>query len=279
MRSCRALLDTSTKSEELPSLKTLFDMIVAVLYFSCNFGLLYWVYRQRRNVGRGNVITLKSIIFPVYIRILLLLALLNIILGFLVIFYAKYPKYHHIADDESTPLDVKIIYSTVFAAQHFIVEGIAIMLLQRGCGNFAAKTACKYSACWTVLSFASFYSGFSIHSVWSDIGFYSWNAAIVLFYLIIWIAPENWFYRRPASTRYAQYWCVFRVAYAGCLLLEDHGARTGWDHLEEAGACGELLIGYAIFPVLLPVVVYWTFLQDSRWVASLDSVLDKARNG
>ena len=266
MRSCRSILDTSSV-EGVTNANTIFDLAVAVLYFICNFGLLYWIYRQGRNAGQGNKIALKSIIFPVYMRILLLLGLLNIIVGLLGIFYEKYPKYHHTESDndsESTPLHVKIVYSFTFAAQHFILEGIALMLLQRGCGNYAAKTAYKYSAAWTVVCFASFYSGFSSKPWVADGGFYLWNVAIMLFYFTIWLSPESWFYRRPASIKYAKYWCVFRMAYFGCLLLEDEGNRVDSVTLEEVGACGDLVLGYALFPIMLPVVVYWTFLQDSK---------------
>ena len=198
-----------------------------------------------------------------YIRILLLLGCVNILVGFLNIFYVKYPKYHH-ADNDSTPLHVKIVYSVTFAVQHFILEGIAVMLLQRGCGIYAARVAGKYSALWSVLSFLSFFSSFSSNSIVANWGFYLWNVAIVLFYFVIWLAPSSWFYRRPASSKYAFYWCLFRVLYAGCLLLEDHGKKTGWGSMEEVAACGDMFLGYALFPVLLPLLVYWTFLQDSR---------------
>lgn len=264
MTSCRSLLESkSVFSSGLLSAHALFDLITTLLNFAANFGLLYWIYVQRRNVSRGNSKVLKSIIFPMYLRILLLLGCVNILIALLNIFYVEYPKYHH-TDTESTPLHVKIVYSATFAAQHFILEGIALMLLQRGCGVYAAKVAGKYSAIWTVLSFLSFYSSFSKNSVIANWGFYSWNIAIVLFYVVIWLAPSSWFYRRPASSKYASYWCVFRILYAGCMLLADHGERIGWMGVREVGYCGDLVLGFAIFPLLLPLLVYWTLLQDSR---------------
>ena len=269
MTSCRSLLDDSSSIGGVWTVNNSFELTIASLHIFVNFGLLYWIYTQRKSAYKGDSHALKSIIFPLYMRILLAMACINIAEGLLGLFLVKFPKFHH-EERESTPLNVKITYCACMGISHFIFEGIAFVLLQKGCGKFAAWTAGKYAFIWSLITFGCFYCAFDGNKQVAEGPTYVWAAIIITFYLIICASPETWFYRRPASIMYARFWCFFRLFYTIFIIAEDHGDNTGWNDLSEIGSCGELMLGYVVYPIFLPLVVYWTFLQDSRCVISSD---------
>ena len=104
--------------------------------------------------------------------------------------------------------------------------------------------------------------------MFSTVCIFVWSGSNLLFYLVVWLSPSAWFYRRPAIFTYAQFWCVFRVLYTASLALQYHGSQVGQQLVEEAGACMEVGVGYIVFIILHPLIVYWTFIQYSRYVIS-----------
>lgn len=196
-------------------------------------------------------------IFPPFVKILWLSALSNAFIGFLMLFVPVEITGENTHDNLSISV---LLYPLAWALQHFVVEGVACMLMQKGCGVGAAKTAFKQSLLWAFVTFVlqtGVYSS-SKHNT-AMVYQVSWSALLLVFFLALWLTPQHRLFRRPACIFYAKFWFFFRVVTLLCFLAAESNLKV----LEEVGGCGYVFLPLLGFPILQPLVCYWTLQEDS----------------
>ena len=199
----------------------------------------------------------NTVIFPPFVKILWLSALSNAFIGVLMLVVPV----EITGDDTHANLSISVLlYPLAWALQHFVVEGIACMLMQKGCGVGAARAAFKQALLWALVTFVlqtGVYSS-SKHTT-AMIFQVSWSVLLLVFFLALWVTPSNHLFRRPACIPYAKFWFFFRVVTLLCFLASESNMKG----LEEVGACGYVFLPLLGFPILQPLICYWTLLEDS----------------
>ncbi len=148
-----------------------------------------------------------------------------------------------------------VFLALTFSFQHFAIEGVALLLMQYGCGYQAARRAGILASLWVLVAFAVYLCFLRYTYIFAlEI---VWDLALFFFYFSLWIMPEQWLFRRKAVIPYAKFWCAFR---AGCLALVIGYAVSG-------ASCYRYL---SAFPLILlvtvkPYMIYLTLLWDSVW--------------
>jgi hypothetical protein len=215
---------------------------------------VFWIRRQRylAQEETDNDEAVNSVIFPVFVRLLWLSVTVNIFSGILVILVPLHRA------GENTPI-TSALYGFLWAMQHGVLEGVAFLLMQKGCGQHAAKRARMWSFCWIslvfVLMFCAFYYGSVITAVLSAMR----DAVLVLFYLVLYIAPQQRLFRRPAAIFYSRCWLSYRAFF---LLLYILMIVTDTEYL---GNCGYIVLSLFVFAIIQPLIMYTTLLRDSWW--------------
>lgn len=220
-----------------------------------------WIKRNELEAQAegGREEAAKSVIFPVFVIVLWVNVFANIYAGFVVAW---------------VPLSVtganSYLYSLLYASQtamhHVVVEGIAFLLMQKGCGYHAGWAASKISAVYGLLTFLLMVYIYRSNSQLRDIVELIWDFCMLVFYFILWYAPQERLFRRPALISYSKFWVVYRLAALLINILFFSPTTV------EAGACSYIIVQIIIFSVFQPLVCYWALLQDSRWWQGLDIV-------
>ena len=225
---------------------------------------IFWI--KRNQISAQNAVNeswaVKSVIFPVFVQILWFTAASYIYYSFLIIFIT-FPV------QMENSIKSSVAYAVMSALQHGVTEGIAILLMQKGCGKYAALTAFKYTFMWTICTFFTLFVVFWKGNSWTNILSVGWDFLILAFYLTLWLAPQKHLFRRPAAILYAKFWAIFRLS-SICLNLFLFFPAS----IAAYATCGSLVVWFILFPCLQPIVCYWTLLQDSRWwQGNVDSFL------
>jgi serine/threonine protein kinase len=170
-------------------------------------------------------------------------------------------------------LSTSLIFGFAWGSYHFVLEGIAFLLMQQGCGRFALRRTLCFATFWGLLVFAA--QTFSFYGA-PDTGLqfltgFVWDVGLFMFYTILWLFPAGGLpcapIVRPALVRiYAPFWSVFHLISSVSLLLE----YTGFD----VGVCIELIGVLLPFAVVKPFVVYFTLRADSRFWMGLGTQTD-----
>ena len=164
-------------------------------------------------------------------------------------------------DDTHNNISISVLlYPLAWGLQHFVVEGIACMLMQKGCGVGAARAAFKQSLCWALVTFAMQAGVYSSEEHTTAVILQvTWSCLLLGFFLLLWLAPQHRLFRRPAAVSYAKFWFWFRVVSLLCFLA----AESNIEGLEYVGGCGYVFLPLLGFPILQPLICYWTLLEDS----------------
>lgn len=247
---------------------------VAVLYWLMSFVIMYWIKLQERRArsihqaeiinnneefdrsnsieddGSGNI-GVKSVIFPVFVKVMWLNSFVNIIVGVLLITIEDPDTYDH------PTLRSTIVYSIIWGMQHFLIEGVAFLLMQKGLGVNSALKAVKWGIVWGAITawmkFSTYY-----YTTQSANGYrLVWEIVLILFYLFLWICPQKHFYRRPAAVTYGAWWFCFRlISLISAVFLTRRQTRS-------VGSCVYIYAPMFIFSILQPYVIYYALLLDS----------------
>jgi hypothetical protein len=229
-------------------------LIAGLLNIFMSLVTVLWIRRQRylAQEETDNDEAVNSVIFPVFVRLLWLSVTVNIISGISVILVPLRRA------GENTPA-TSAIFAFVWAMQHGVLEGVAFLLMQKGCGQHAARRARMWSFWWIsfvfILMFCAFYYGAVITAVLSAVR----DAVLVLFYFILYFAPQQKLFRRPAALFYSKCWLIYRGFFLFLYLLM---ISTGTEYL---GNCGYLLLSLFVFAIIQPLIMYTTLLRDSLW--------------
>ncbi|RYH02454.1 hypothetical protein EON65_47920 [archaeon] len=124
----------------------------------------------------------KSVIFPVFVQVLWLSIFSNLLAGLVVTFVPLNPV-------GGNSVVSSLAYSLVTACRHAVNEGIAIMLMQKGCGFHAAKKAASYACLWGIITFGLMYYIYAKVSVLSAVLEVVWDLCLLAFYGVLWLAP------------------------------------------------------------------------------------------
>jgi hypothetical protein len=225
-------------------------LVVALTYLLSISTVLFWAQIKEKTVKNGFS---GSILFPHFVRLLWLIAFVDLftIVNLLVV-DTVFPSH------SSTAI---MLFCLSGALQQTFTEGIAYLLMQKGCGYYAFRQTRNFSCCWMALSFLGFYFLYAGSPVLGAIGWIFW-CAILVFYYLLWLAPSKYLFRRSAAKSYGKCWALYRTAILlSYLLLLLHSAVHGVSY----GYCGVYVVGFFGYALLHPLVIYWALLDDSRW--------------
>jgi hypothetical protein len=241
----------------IPGLQTNIGIILLVaglLNVFMSLVTVFWIRRQRylAQEETDNDEAVNSVIFPVFVRLLWLSVTVNIISGITVILVPMHRGGENTAGASA-------LFGFVWAMQHGVLEGVAFLLMQKGCGQHAAKRARMWSFWWIsfvfVLMFCSFYYGGLVTAILAPMR----DAILVLFYFVMVFAPQQRLFRRPAALFYSKCWLTYRGFF---LLLYLLMVATDTEYL---GNCGYILLSLFLFAIMQPLIMYTTLLRDSLW--------------
>jgi serine/threonine protein kinase len=254
---CRDLMQYYPVSKIIPGAPDdigIFMVVCGLLYIAMSLLTIMWIKRKEAEAqaeyGREDAV--KSVIFPVFVYVLWANVFYTVYQGILI---ASVP----VATDEKNSSFASILFASSYAIGHMIIEGVAFLLMQKGCGQHAARAAAKWSAMWGIatfiLMFFIFHNGGDIAVLLEIV----WDMLMFLFYIFLWLAPQKRLFRRPAAILYARFWTIYRTATViiNCTLL--------FKSTENTGACGYIFVSFFFLSIMQPLVCYWTLLQDSRW--------------
>jgi hypothetical protein len=204
--------------------------------------MLYWVCKQRRNAQMGEEEAAEYVVFPIYVPILVYSAIVDSTYGIQAMYYmssSEDAKVHTIIEDLTISLE------------HGLIEGVAFLLMQKGCGYRALVRSGVGASLWTAGCFICYYS-YHFNSGWTAASFITlaiWDSIICVFYLLLWLLPKRTYFRRPSLIFYAKFWACLRVIgiVADILLLKD--LKTNNLSLQtDVGYCSKLLLS-ALFAI------------------------------
>lgn len=234
-------------------------MIIGFVYFCSSAITIAWIRKQQQNALRGMEGAAKHVVFPIYLPIMWVSAISDAFLG-LVIFFVKR------STDGATSWTNSVVTACALAVQHFVIEGIAIILMQYGCGMRAIRIASLAGGVVGVYTFLTvlFYYRSGSTSEAAVVLYFCWLIALLVFYSCIWLLPRKRLYRRPAVIFYAKFWTLFQIL----VILSEALAAFGPHLIPEASTistCVYYVIALPVFVVFKPFVMYTTLLMESKW--------------
>jgi hypothetical protein len=233
-------------------------IVLGCLYFLMSLLIMYFIHRQIQNAKMGDDQAVQSVVFPVFVKIMWLNAIINIYIAFIV-FCFDFDPYQVSGDEAGT-----WAFSLMYTLQHCIIEGVAILLMQKGLGKNAAMKTIKYISIWSAFSLFVHWGRLNPDRTLAMVMDLIWNILLLIFYLILWLAPLQRLYRRPAALFYAEFWALYRVV---VITLTSMFYIRQTTHVAECFYTFGCLFPMAIFE---PIILYYTFLQDSKWWQGLE---------
>mmetsp|Transcript_3268 Transcript_3268/g.5093 ORF Transcript_3268/g.5093 Transcript_3268/m.5093 type:complete len:918 (-) Transcript_3268:180-2933(-) len=229
-------------------------LVIGLLYVVMMFVTACWIHRQKKAAELGDKVAVNSVIFPLFLNIMWFLALSDLLVGLLIILVPT--EYRENASTLAFSL-----YPIAYAIQHMVLEGVAFLLMQHGCGSHAAFVSIRYTLVWCAVTLMCMYIYYASIPTLSPVVYCLWSLTLIGFYFLLWVLPVRILYRRAACVQYAKFWCVYRslvLVFTGMILLPESA-------ISEAGSCGYTVIGLIFYAVCHPMILYSSLLADSRW--------------
>lgn len=177
--------------------------IICLWYFVLAICTVTWLNVQSKIALKGDVSATRAVIFPVFANIIAILAFSDVYFGIVLLTLDIEPE-------GSNDYFSVFLYSLGFLVQHVVAEGIAVMLMQKGCGVFAARKASKFALAWGLCTFVMVFLVYSDNS-YSVYVFALWNLCVVALYSCLWLLPTHMLHRRPAVYIYAKIFLGYRL--------------------------------------------------------------------
>ena len=225
-------------------------LLAAFLFLSLAASTLFFVFLQRKLAAASSRKGSSSAIFPAFENFLYLLIVVNIYTGVLILStdYEVGGKITY----------VNFLFAVAISFQHVISEGIAFMLMQRGCGYYAIKRTACYAFAWGVATYLfltyTFYQKKGSFEV-----FVVWNTILLVFYVCLWFLPLDYLFRRPAAMQFAKIFTVYHGVMLVSMIFEYYFTSV---HIP----CMFFYNFLFIEPFLQPIFAYYILLEDSRYV-------------
>jgi hypothetical protein len=234
-------------------------MIIGFVYFCSSAVTIAWIRKQQQNALMGMEGAAKHVVFPIYLPIMWVSALSDAFVG-LVIFFVK------VSTDGTTIWPNAIITAAALGIQHVVIEGIAVVLMQYGCGMRAMRIAGAAGGAIGLITFFAvlFYYRLGESSSASVIIYFCWMIGLLVFYSTLWLMPQKRLYRRPAVIFYAKFWTLFQLMVIVAVMVGALGPGV----LPEAttvSTCIYNVIALPVFVVFKPFIMYSTLLMESKW--------------
>ena len=207
------------------------------------------------NTTRGHL----SAIFPAFETFLYILVAVDIYTGLLIL-----GTRYRMGEKWSTP---SFLFIGAVAVQHVVSEGIAFLLMQKGCGYYAFKRASKYALLWGLITYAMYIFVYFQNPRASEV-FISWNGLLLLFYVSLWFTPMNCLYRRPAAVLFAKIFSLYQGILFAFIIYEEY-------FTDNSVACVSFFNFLFVKPLFQPVFAYYILLEDCRCVSSLFMMMVK----
>lgn len=187
----------------------------------------------------------------------------DILVGLITLFTTRYYE-------SSYNWPVSVMFALVYALQHFVLEGIALTMMQYGCGYQTAARAATYASVWAILTFLDQLfvarQGLNTSAFIADL---AWNITLFGFYAVLWLSPEKIMFRRPSVIFYSKFWVFFRLLYIltlTFLIVQDIHEQDDDSNIEDnLGFCILDISSKLVLVVCKPYVIYYTLLADSVW--------------
>jgi hypothetical protein len=228
----------------------IFMFTLGLTYISMSFLTIVFIKSQELKALQNEDVV--SNIFPVFVNVLWISALASILAGIIVCFVPFNPI-------NGNTVESSMLYAFMSSFQHAVIEGIAFLLMQKGCGKYAAIIALRWTAVWSILILTMTFTIYRYEGYIGDAIELFLDLLIFILYIILWLAPQRFLFRRPAVYIYARFWAYFRFA---AILIK---ILFFFRDTEDVAACGYLFATLLLFAVFQPLVCYWTLLQDSDW--------------
>jgi hypothetical protein len=198
----------------------------------------------------GEDASVKSFIFPIFVKILYIQGISSIYMGVIVLFVPLSPN-------TKNSIIVSIIFASVWALQRGFIDGVSFLLLSKGCGTYSSIKAGIYSAIWMLITFTFYFFIFRNSTQNAFIYQIVIDIILLLFYGSTWLVPLKYLFRRPALITYSKYWFIFRVIVTTIHFISISNERYG--------ICLYFLFRVVGFAVIQPVLSYHVMIQDSNW--------------
>lgn len=216
----------------------------------------------------------KSSVLPPYI----LFVWINIVLSFitaalLVVFYLA-GKCLDYWDSSGTGDLVEIVsIALIWASWHFLIDGVAIMLLKQGIGMKSFKAGLCLTLLSSLFTFCCIFgSRVTLNILNLPLASAAisglWNLIMLFFYGSVYLLPDSMFpiFRRPATFKYSLFYTVIR----GCGVIASIMtlARVDSDITNNF----KFAVETVLFTLLQPIVLYTTFTTDSAYWRGEDEI-------
>ena len=156
-----------------------------------------------------------------------------------------------------------LIVGIIWGIWHMFIDGVAIMLLQKGIGLKSYLAGIKYTTLFSLvtvicIAMSRLHSGSKSQGTITDnIPAILWNIIMFTFYSFIAFAPSACLFRRTAVYIYARFWVVVRFGglIASIMSLLD----------SPVASCIHFTFETVIFTIFQPYILYQTFAKDSSY--------------
>jgi hypothetical protein len=173
--------------------------------------------------------------------------------------------------DHLTPAILAIAIGLDWGLFHLALEGLTFFFMQKGAGRRAFRRSRRLSLIVCTVIFITAASSAWIKFGGSQTGFMAperelqlgnsmqlvINASLLAFYTVVRLAPNTWFFRRPALRAYATFWMVLRGLMMGAFVLK----RGQID----AAFCVEAVAQNFVFACCAPIAVFMALKADSEY--------------
>ena len=187
------------------------ELVLSVVYLLNACIMLFWIQQQRKRALNGVEGASMYVIFPVYIPFMWISVIADLLLSSVLLFAShQAPNYR-----SGLPWGSAIALAFVYGFDHFVLEGIAFVMMQYGCGYKAAKRSAIWASWWGIVTFFAQLVNFKRGGDTPEgmISLISWNVIQLIFYAALWLLPDRLLFRRPALIFFSKFWFIFRLLY------------------------------------------------------------------
>ena len=183
--------------------------------------------------------------------------------------------------EDSNTVNASLYLAAVYGFQHIVLEGVAFLLMQYGCGIQSRRNAAKWSCCWGAITFVCQYIVYR-HGI-TSIGVQAvdgiWSMIQIVFYLCLWLLPMKYLFRRAAVLNYARFWAIYRsVDFIAGIMVSYSEAHSTSTIFKDFSGCLYVFGSIFIFSLCKPYIIYITLLRDSQWWQGGNDVLMNNNN-
>lgn len=227
-------------------------LLAAGIFFTLGLSTVAFLLHQRKSAAslqssRQSSFS-SSTIFPAFELFLYLLVFVNAFTGVLIL-----STDYHVGGEWTTS---SFLFTAAITMQHMVTEGMAFMLMQKGCGLYAFKRAGYFAMLWGGVTYALLvYTSFRQKGAFGV--FSAWNSMLLVFYLSLWFTPMDYLFRRPAAVLFAKLFSVYHGLTFALFIYE-------FFFTNDSVACTFFFDFIFVEPVLQPIFAYYILLEDCR---------------